>query len=1495
MTENNCEFIQEPAVNNSTDVSQKIEHGDAFTDDEKHQSNSSTNESLNQEDIENTGMEGLCSKSLNFGCVNESTLLQDRWLKFSTFLKNFYRTILDGEKPPDEYECHVNIVRELVASDPHQLFARLEMDLQEFIIEIKLRQLELLNCVHTEEGPHLFIFCLIEGYNKLMFAAYTLSPLLFQLEMEHLANFSISWRGLNQHLFYKLVFTEPKIQKVLPLCISKLGRPNSELSDFNKRLIRQFLTFDDEMTQVGGKWREAESAIIKYHQENSMLDAKWRMTKVNWDLIRTQTKVLHEELKSTGISPDLSSFVFNDTDSVTDDFVNYVDDNGSGYQSPERHSPFHLKTWTDNLQKMKMDLETFQDQQLCECCRLSTTQCLSNSSTGASVKELSSDDERSNWEPFLGSNTQPSAELYKALIRKQVISDQRQQHQKKMQQQRKIDELHVNILKEVQKNVHLRVQHHLLQKQKEVDEQFNQQVEEYVQPYQEKQTDLPSDMSSNNAMNTNQYSSPPSTSVPKTICNVSSPVTMETDSKLSAIKNVGATVALPPASVTTTITTISTTLTSVIPGVTSKSCISSASTSWVANGVTHKNSTTQTTATSDGTSVVLKEKSSISTGQNRVRHQPLPDIVKSTSYICPKHSETSKQNNTYNHTEQCNSSEDSGEDEFDWESSSSPQRHCDCCYCKSAPVSRNFQETRERLRLILTKKKAKSNSTVSALSGEKLNTEQNVVTASSNGYMDQVLNVFQTASQGVSRTNKDDAPNEKKANSVSEYKGDKSIEEILDFIEGTKQRNLKRIAKKMRRKQRQIEEEERRKKEEAERQRLEELRKKQEEEEEKRRLEEDRRKQELLKEQTRKKNNKKRGKLEKQNNTKTITATTLQNGKKNKVGKAQNLMAVVNTKPAPNKKSQKECTCKNSGNKKSAVSQPQQQKNMNDNQTVKKQEPSVQSKEQSGRQKVSENIKQIFPIQNNNSVQLQNKLQKSSNMGALNNDSDQPQMVTIKRVMQPNSNEPTVTITLRGPTPKEDKVLYTLLNGQMCEIKDAKEKKPPSSASKPHPTSNKKKKKYSSGNNTNDVTSTYMNKNDIFSSNSGNFDNHLYHYNHSTELRHNGSSKNINYKNNSSSDSSTDHKKYLSVSSANVTTPSLQSRTINYNKNCNIIGNGVGNITERLERMKVDPKSVPADSLKKFASSSITSTQAELTTPTAIQINQAVNQLSSRPAFPNSFDLENIKLPPGITITKVDPATIQRKPIQVKQSAPSSFPPPAPPSTVQVPPQPSSNTQMRRAMIPSIAGPSNVIVVDTTDKNEVVASRSKKKRRRRKKEHNEPPRDVETMADSAIPYSTNSSFPPRMNSNLFGNQFVNTAYGNAALLQQQHHHHHHHHHHHQQPQQPAAIIQMNGSMVTIRNPALHQVFSGPQPMEYQNGTKVKISPEVLRNPNMNGNMFPMPLEEIENSDVEEYEHELEAFKRFCSQSVPAESKAKVNLNIEDIVLKKKGSSVIGCS
>jgi hypothetical protein len=45
-------------------------------------------------------------------------------------------------------------------------------------------------------------------------------------------------------------------------------------------------------------------------------------------------------------------------------------------------------------------------------------------------------------------------------------------------------------------------------------------------------------------------------------------------------------------------------------------------------------------------------------------------------------------------------------------------------------------------------------------------------------------------------------------------------------------------------------------------------------------------------------------------------------------------------------------------------------------------------------------------------------------------DKKEPQMVTIRRVMEPSSSEPTVTITLKGDKPGHDKVLFTLVNGQ---------------------------------------------------------------------------------------------------------------------------------------------------------------------------------------------------------------------------------------------------------------------------------------------------------------------------------------------------------------------------------------------------------------------------------------------------------------------------------
>lgn len=53
-----------------------------------------------------------------------------------------------------------------------------------------------------------------------------------------------------------------------------------------------------------------------------------------------------------------------------------------------------------------------------------------------------------------------------------------------------------------------------------------------------------------------------------------------------------------------------------------------------------------------------------------------------------------------------------------------------------------------------------------------------------------------------------------------------------------------------------------------------------------------------------------------------------------------------------------------------------------------------------------------------------------------------------------------------------------------------------------------------------------------------------------------------------------------------------------------------------------------------------------LTSPTAIQINEAVNKISASSA---PIDIEKLQLPPGITITKLDPSDY-KPPRDIQQS-----------------------------------------------------------------------------------------------------------------------------------------------------------------------------------------------------------------------------------------------------
>ncbi|KRT83352.1 hypothetical protein AMK59_4399 [Oryctes borbonicus] len=93
------------------------------------------------------------------------------------------------------------------------------------------------------------------------------------------------------------------------------------------------------------------------------------------------------------------------------------------------------------------------------------------------------------------------------------------------------------------------------------------------------------------------------------------------------------------------------------------------------------------------------------------------------------------------------------------------------------------------------------------------------------------------------------------------------------------------------------------------------------------------------------------------------------------------------------------------------------------------------ARQQIGQLKKNKKAKSKSPLPNDPKAKVKNAKTK---LQANNPDSELmeetiPAMVTIKRVVENNNSPPTVTITLKGSTPDQDKLLYTLVNGHASD------------------------------------------------------------------------------------------------------------------------------------------------------------------------------------------------------------------------------------------------------------------------------------------------------------------------------------------------------------------------------------------------------------------------------------------------------------------------------
>lgn len=232
----------------------------------------------------------------------ETAELQQSWTELRRMVRRWYGTRDDTEdldNRPDEEEIRGH-VHKLCSRDPHQLFLRLESQVREFVIEMKVKLLKQLSTgFKTPPQAKKFISLLLEEYAHLCKIARRMSGLLMELQ-EHLNRFKVTWDLHNKHMFQSVVFSEPSIKNSINLLVSQLRLGSASKESYSEdtypNLLHRYLTFENEMSVIGVVWRDCHQLIESYNEEQSALKLKQKMLKEDWEFFKTQRKLLEQQV-----------------------------------------------------------------------------------------------------------------------------------------------------------------------------------------------------------------------------------------------------------------------------------------------------------------------------------------------------------------------------------------------------------------------------------------------------------------------------------------------------------------------------------------------------------------------------------------------------------------------------------------------------------------------------------------------------------------------------------------------------------------------------------------------------------------------------------------------------------------------------------------------------------------------------------------------------------------------------------------------------------------------------------------------------------------------------------------------------------------------------------------------------------------------------------------------------------------------------------------------
>ena len=102
----------------------------------------------------------------------------------------------------------------------------------------------------------LFFSDILNGYERITEIADTLTPLVIEMR-DHLQAFSLTWQLMNQCMYYRFLYVD--IESRMAECILRLK--DAVDAETYKNFVMRFIKFDEEMQQVGQVWEVSLVAL----------------------------------------------------------------------------------------------------------------------------------------------------------------------------------------------------------------------------------------------------------------------------------------------------------------------------------------------------------------------------------------------------------------------------------------------------------------------------------------------------------------------------------------------------------------------------------------------------------------------------------------------------------------------------------------------------------------------------------------------------------------------------------------------------------------------------------------------------------------------------------------------------------------------------------------------------------------------------------------------------------------------------------------------------------------------------------------------------------------------------------------------------------------------------------------------------------------------------------------------------------------------------------